>query len=92
MTSFTKYQISYDYLQKFLDYEAFCFEKVLIFPPPDRYFLLISTSVGMLHCLSFQDIEDHRFIYVCAKFLVQGLPIKSFTKVQSLAYIKLFHE
>ena len=70
MKSLTLYQVSYDYIQKFLDYKAFCFGKVLIFSPAHRDFLLISTSIGMLHCLSFQGIEDHRFVYVCAKFLL----------------------
>ena len=38
MKSLTVYQISYDYVQKFLDYETFCFGKVLIFSPPTEIF------------------------------------------------------
>ena len=60
MKSLTAYQISYDYLQKCLDYEAFCLGKVLIFSPPlslHRDFLLISTSIGMLHVYLFKALK-----------------------------------
>ena len=34
MKSLNVYQISYDYIQKLLHYDAFCFGKVLIFSAP----------------------------------------------------------
>ena len=33
-------------------------------------FSLITLRLGMLHCLFFQGLKDHRFLDVCAKFLV----------------------
>ena len=33
MKSLTVYQISYDYIEKFLDYKTFCFCKVVISLP-----------------------------------------------------------
>ena len=36
--SLAVYQISHDYIWKFLDYKAFCFGKVQFFsPPPQRF-------------------------------------------------------
>ena len=62
MKSLTMCPISYYYVQKFLDYETFFLLH--------RDFLPIGTSIGMLHCLSFSGMEDHRFADVRAKFLV----------------------
>ena len=40
---------------------------------PDRVFVLITLLIGMLYCLFFQGLIDHRFLDVWGKFLFSGV-------------------
>ena len=76
--SLTVYQIPYEYVAKFLDYETFNFQEVLNSCPlplsSPRSFCannFISRNYSMFYCLLFEDFKDHRFLEVCSKSLVQ---------------------
>ena len=65
--SLTLYQISYGYVSKLLDHDTFNFWEVL--NPPNGF--SANSFVSMNDTLFiFQGLEDHRFLDVCAKFLV----------------------
>ena len=67
MKSLTVWHFSYEYLQDFLGYELFCLENVLIFFPSQR-FLNITSFIGMLQALFFEESELHGFMDVPVKF------------------------
>ena len=68
MKSLIVCHFSYEYLQKFLGYEPFCSEDVLIFPFHGG-FLHMTSFIGMLQALFFQIFKVHGFIDVHVKFL-----------------------
>ena len=69
MNSLTVWHFSYENFQEFLGYEPFCFENVLFFLALRGGFLHITSFIGMLQALFFQEFKVHGFMDECAKFL-----------------------
>ena len=70
MKSLTVLNFSYEYLEKFLGYEPFGFESVLIFFALQGGFLHITSFIiGILQALFFREFRGGGCMGVCAKFL-----------------------